>query len=483
MPEGPELHMAARFINQVAKYHNFGGGIVKSEVSTKNPDVEFDAKTYLISAETRGKELKVFLEDKKDSSKKTHILFRFGMSGCFKLTEIEDLPKHAHLRFFTLDQEPQQVLSFVDYRRFGRWEIEGKWGKDRGPDPIFDYQNFRQNVLKSLATAAFNRPICETLLNQKYFNGIGNYLRAEILYRAGIEPFTQAREVLEPLLEQEVKREGPDILELCNIVPKEVLSLDKGKNYDPDSEESGGSFTDWLRCYYVVGMKNLQDGKKRTIWFAGEPGPMVPVNARVVGKKGGTGSKVPKSGSGVEKVKSEPNEKKNIKKVKDEPKDQKKVKDQPEEKKTLKKVKDEPVEKTDVKKEVKKKGDKKEVKKEVKDEPKDQKKVKDQPEEKKTLKQVKDEPVEKTDVKKEVKRKGDKREVKDEPKDQKKVKDQPEEKKTSKQVKEKTDVKKEVKIKGNKREVKKEVEEDLPVPTKRSKRTNSAKSSNFYTED
>eukprot|EP00092_Neocalanus_flemingeri_P089776 GFUD01113652.1.p1 GENE.GFUD01113652.1~~GFUD01113652.1.p1 ORF type:complete len:434 (-),score=120.86 GFUD01113652.1:72-1373(-) len=433
MPEGPEIHMAARFINQVAKYHNFGGTIVKSEVSTKNPDVEFDAKTYLISAETRGKELKVFLEDKKDSSKKTHILFRFGMSGCFKLTEIEDLPKHAHLRFFTLDQEPQQVLSFVDYRRFGRWEIEGKWGKDRGPDPIFDYQNFRQNVLKSLATAAFNRPICETLLNQKYFNGIGNYLRAEILYRAGIEPFTQARGVLEPLLEQEVKREGPDILELCNIVPKEVLSLDKGKNYDPDSEESGGSFTEWLQCYYVTGMKNLQDAKKRTIWFAGEPGPMVPVNARVVGKKGGTGSKVPKSGSGVEKVKSEPNEKKNIKKVKDEPKDQKKVKDQPEEKKTWKKVKDEA--------------------------------------------------IEKTDVKKEVKRKGDKREVKDEPKDQKKVKDQPEEKKTSKQVKEKTDVKKEVKIKGNKREVKKEVEEDLPVPTKRSKRTNSAKSSNFYTED
>jgi len=75
MPEGPELHMAARFINQVAKYHKFGGKIVKSEVSTKNPDVDFKAKAYLISAETRGKELKVFLEDKKKWQKSnTHLV-------------------------------------------------------------------------------------------------------------------------------------------------------------------------------------------------------------------------------------------------------------------------------------------------------------------------------------------------------------------------------------------------------------------------
>jgi formamidopyrimidine-DNA glycosylase len=33
---------------------------------------------------------------------------------------------------------------------------------------------------------AFDSPICEVLLDQQYFNGIGNYLRAEILGRAGI---------------------------------------------------------------------------------------------------------------------------------------------------------------------------------------------------------------------------------------------------------------------------------------------------------
>lgn len=343
MPEGPELHMAARFINKVAEHHKFGGKIVKSAVSTKNPDISFSPKAYHIAAETRGKELKLFLEDKKAGGLKTHVLFRFGMSGCFKLTEKKDLPKHAHLQFYTVDESPQQVLSFVDYRRFGRWEIEGDWGKNRGPDPIMDYDNFRLNVLDNLKAAAFDKPICEAMLDQKYFNGIGNYLRAEVLFRAEIPPFRQAREVLEPLSEPTVKMEGPDILQLCNLLATEVLSIDKGKNYDPDSEnsESETGFTSWLRCYYVEGMNNLRDGKGRTIWFSGDPGPMAPKNAKTVRRKG-EGSGIPKSGTNT---KDEPEEKKLKQETKYKPSDAKdvrksksKVKEEPEDKSKEKKV-------------------------------------------------------------------------------------------------------------------------------------------------
>lgn len=57
----------------------------------------------------------------------------------------------------------------------------------------------RENVLRNLADKAFDRPICEALLDQRFFNGIGNYLRAEILYRLRIPPFEKARTVLEAL--------------------------------------------------------------------------------------------------------------------------------------------------------------------------------------------------------------------------------------------------------------------------------------------
>jgi hypothetical protein len=37
-------------------------------------------------------------------------------------------------------KEKTHVLSFVDYRRFGSWKLNGDWGKDRGPDPVTHYQ-------------------------------------------------------------------------------------------------------------------------------------------------------------------------------------------------------------------------------------------------------------------------------------------------------------------------------------------------------
>ena len=114
MPEGPEIHIAARFINNTAKHHRFGGSIDKSEVSTKNPTVEWSAKEYNIRAEARGKELKIHVVDVKNKTSKTHLLLRFGMSGCFKFSDADDMPKHAHLRFYTINSKKKQVRPAVN---------------------------------------------------------------------------------------------------------------------------------------------------------------------------------------------------------------------------------------------------------------------------------------------------------------------------------------------------------------------------------
>ena len=137
MPEGPELRLAANFVNKVAAQHLFCGKITKSELAIKpthHPEVPFEAKSYSVFAESRGKELKLHLhpqnEDEKmkngvKKSKKNlvncqnnqevkHLLFRFGMSGSFKLSPVDDIPKHAHLRFWS--QDKKHVLCFVDFR-------------------------------------------------------------------------------------------------------------------------------------------------------------------------------------------------------------------------------------------------------------------------------------------------------------------------------------------------------------------------------
>ena len=151
MPEGPELHMAARFVNAIAASRKFGGKVKKSEVSIRNPDVDWDEESYCISATARGKEVKLTLstcEGKERKKKKKclvdkslDIVFRFGMSGKFVFEHVDNMHKHAHLQFYT--KEDDMVLSFTDYRRFGKWEPGGDWGKERGPCVILEYDKFR----------------------------------------------------------------------------------------------------------------------------------------------------------------------------------------------------------------------------------------------------------------------------------------------------------------------------------------------------
>ena len=48
---------------------------------------------------------------------------------------------------------------------------------------MFEHEEFRANILGNLEDKIFDKPLCEVMHNQKYFNGIGNYLRAEIIFR------------------------------------------------------------------------------------------------------------------------------------------------------------------------------------------------------------------------------------------------------------------------------------------------------------
>ncbi|XP_022367768.1 endonuclease 8-like 1 isoform X3 [Enhydra lutris kenyoni] len=198
------------------------------------------------------------------------------------------LPAHAHLRFYTAPPGPPLALCFVDIRRFGHWDLGGEWQPGRGPCVLLEYEQFRENVLRNLVDKVFDQPICEALLDQRFFNGIGNYLRAEILYRLRIPPFEKARKVLEELqqrrpspeltLSQKIraKLQNPDLLELCHSVPKEVVQLG-GKGYGPEhGEEDFAAFRAWLQCYGVPGMSSLRDRRGRTIWFQGDPGPLAP---------------------------------------------------------------------------------------------------------------------------------------------------------------------------------------------------------------
>jgi len=326
MPEGPEIHMSSLMVTKLGDRITFKGRVIKSSVSVKNPEVDWKSTKYTISATSRGKEMKLFLTDVGKSEKKSiSILFHFGMSGKFQLTNVEDLPKHAHLQFYSSDGT--QVLSFVDYRRFGRWFVNQDWGTDRGPCFLTEYYLFRNHIYESLNKRVFDAPICEVLLNQKYFNGVGNYLRAEALYRCGVKPFDPARKILELLFQnEEIKSEAllvkkeviheekyavmdekvKDIIFILNKLGNEVVAMGCD-GYESSSKRDNGTmseFDEWLQCYMQPGMENMKDGKKRTIWFHGPPGGEITEKAKeVLSSKSKKSGKIAKTRPDVPKKK------------------------------------------------------------------------------------------------------------------------------------------------------------------------------------
>ena len=56
--------------------------------------------------------------------------------------------------------------------------------------------------------------------------------------------------------DQKINIKNPDILELCNLVPNEVLNLGTCKGYDVDEGimTDMDVFNQWLQCYNQDGM-------------------------------------------------------------------------------------------------------------------------------------------------------------------------------------------------------------------------------------
>lgn len=232
----------------------------------KHPPIDLPTswKCFTIVSESRGKELKVVLRGHAGKSSKVvsslHLLFRAGMSGNFFFKSPEDdFPKHAHLRFHFEDSKA--AIFFVDPRRFGSWHVTDSWGsqEERGPDLMLELELAKSNITDHLHLRTFDSPICEVLLDQRFFNGVGNYLRAEILHRADLSPFIPARTVL-----QEALAGSNRLFPECSAVMNESMAILREHGFT-DDEDRMKKFWSWLQCY--TKLTSAVDGLGRRMWF------------------------------------------------------------------------------------------------------------------------------------------------------------------------------------------------------------------------
>lgn len=259
MPELAELKLTADFVNKVSKGKVFHSTWKNPVHKGKGILISFP---FEIEAKSRGKELMLEISTTKDFATAEnfgclHLMMTMGMAGHFQWRNLdEERPKHTHLSFICDSGE----LCFVDVRRFGRWNF-GFWNPTRSPDPTSDFPSFKKKILNSLHLRAFNKPINEVLMNQDFFNGIGNYLRAEILYRLDQNPFESARRVIQ---------KTPEVLDLCRDVPDTAYKLGGGRIRDwknPEGEVQPDSWERFMLCYGRKGMEKITDSNGRTFWF------------------------------------------------------------------------------------------------------------------------------------------------------------------------------------------------------------------------
>ena len=256
MPELAEVRLMTEFFNSTSKGLRFKSIYKSNESKVKtNLDLfQISNGGFIVIAYSRGKETIIVLEDF-DTEEQMVLNVTYGMSGNWQyVSNSSKIPKHSHLIFEALNGS---YICLVDVRRFAKWKWAVSWSDNRGPDPVTEFDLFVENLKNNSHKKVFDKPICELLMDQKYFNGIGNYLRAEILYRADINPWTPARDAIRIT----------KLLELCKTVPLEAYKIGGGSIKDWKNPYGDQKITmdQWLKCY---GREvSIIDGTGRKLWF------------------------------------------------------------------------------------------------------------------------------------------------------------------------------------------------------------------------
>lgn len=198
MPEGPECKIIAEKLNKSLKnkiLHNIvfypNSRYVKHNFPEKYQNFKEKLPLKISSVNVKGKLLWF------DFGNDIKMLNTLGMSGIWTYNK----EKHCDIEFVYTDEEKNQnSIFFKDVRHFGTIKFLldkpsfDKKIKSIGPDVLSkDFITFEQ--FNNLLDKYGEYDLPKILMNQSKISGIGNYLKAEILYCSQINPFTLIKDL------------------------------------------------------------------------------------------------------------------------------------------------------------------------------------------------------------------------------------------------------------------------------------------------
>ena len=263
MPEQPEISIMSNFFNSKIET-GYVTKVEKSPMSKNKCDLSVlnDGRSWRATSQFRGKEMLVTFTCEKD----VHSLkLGFARIGAMYICEADDIPENfdkvAMLRFYT---SKGKIVYLYDYTRYSQWRWCPTWDPSRSPDIVVEHNEWRDHLYKYRKIKYFKQPIFDIILDQKYFNGIGNFSRSEILCRTLCSPFMNFDEILE----SDTLR--TDFFEVCRETLRDIADLGglQFKYWINPFGVKKQKFNRWVRCYKKLPKTFYQkDSKGRLFWF------------------------------------------------------------------------------------------------------------------------------------------------------------------------------------------------------------------------
>ncbi|CAK7995062.1 Formamidopyrimidine-DNA glycosylase [uncultured virus] len=215
MPEGPEVALFAKHLDA----HVAGRALTNLSISEKSRYHQNGLSDHdvllsmlplnILKVRSAGK--KIIFELEKDIS----FVSSLGLEGKWTF---DDTIKHGDLWLTIMDEfDRSKQCYFCDSRHFGEFSIHltPESLQDRlvnvGPDLLFDEVTSAMWLKVVRSPRIKDYQICDFLLKQEYFSGVGNYIRAEALYRAKVRPDARLFE-LSDQIHQSILRAVTDVL-------------------------------------------------------------------------------------------------------------------------------------------------------------------------------------------------------------------------------------------------------------------------------
>jgi endonuclease VIII-like 1 len=250
MPEAAEVRIMSEYVSQLSKDKKFTK-LYHVQKGNQPFDANFD--DYYLDCDFYGKQIILFLKGTTDIK----ISIFMGMSGNWTLvpTESWNETKYTRLR---LDREDGMSLLLYGGYLGPKYKIGG-FNTKRGFDIIKDFDKFKDNILNNLGNKIFEKSICEVLLDQRYFDGVGAYLCSEILGRLDYDPFLEFNNLNTHQLD--------DLFNMTHRCIKEAYEFGGGELKDWQNPYGSSKLDDWMEFYGNRRICYKQPFGKRNIWI------------------------------------------------------------------------------------------------------------------------------------------------------------------------------------------------------------------------